>query len=132
MTTLAPPSYCIDCDAAEKQCDHRGNRYHEAIVYEPGPSHGWLVPAGEREWFHRERGEAETAGPHARPLHTLLAALGRLMYLDDRSEELLTEKYDAHPLKVSMMCSDLERSCQTGRLTHPTGILIKRLREMRA
>lgn len=126
-----PPSFCVACDAAEGKCAHGGARYHESwFEYQTAPGSGKIDPQ-YRDWFdsnpHGHEGRSE---PKPRSFQSILDGLTLHMWLDDGAREGLEEAYRKSPLQTSYLTAEVVRSCESGQIRSPLGLLKKRLREV--
>ena len=125
-------SYCVECDAPPAQCEHRGARYREPIVYERAAGHGWKVPALERARWENPPAlaSAPQPAPEPRPLQTLVVELEAWVDLDPWLEAKLRAVYELTPARVSRIVETTVREAEAGNLHRPAGYLVKRLREL--
>lgn len=132
---LTPPSFCVACDAAEGECDHRGARYHESwFEYQTAPGSGKIRPEYE-VWFHRNdhgfENLEERSAPKPRSLATVRAELSPWVYFDDSLESRLEAAYELNPHQVSLLSADLRGGFEAGRIEKPGGTLVSALKKIK-
>jgi len=112
--------------------------YLEPIEYEPITDHqgrtvGWRVPEHEKpRWDNPPQYHITPRQVEAEPvpLEAICASLDEIMFLSDDIRTLLATSYEHDPQQTSRLAQHVERNAST--LRNPAGLLVKRLREMRA
>lgn len=129
---VAPPSFCIECDAAEGKCGHGGARYHESwFEYQTAPGSGKIRPEFE-EWFHgNDHPQGDRPAPKPRSLAALSAEIDSWVDFTPRIGAQFREAYEREPLKLSRVAASVIEGAQNGTLKNPTSYLMHRLKEFR-
>jgi len=131
VTQRTPPSFCIECDAAEGECYHVGARYHEPWFE---LRNGGVLNPEYRDWFERNdhpRGAEQREGPKPRSLVAIRAELHPWVYLDDSLDSRLAAAYELNPSQVSLLSADLRRGLESGRIASPAGALANALKKIK-